>query len=189
MMNTETVEKETKDTLEQATFTFTARNIEDPNRLATFTLQNGSVAMLLGDALVEQVESAMEALDEEQRTQIRTWLQPAATGAVQAAIKPIPVNDFNADLSADGDFHTTAWVRAGGLRLAPVRISWDQVDNPQGAAAFVQELERRQENMSAEKTGTGPFDYWATWLLFAGVAILTPLILWRYLSGRKEAES
>jgi len=178
---TEQIEK----TIDPKTLTFTARNIEDPNRLATFTLQNGNVAVQLGEALVEQVESALETLDEEQQSTVRSWLKPAATGATQAVINPIPVEDFNANMTPEGDFRTTAWVRARGLRLAPISINWEQVDNPEGAAAFVEELDRRREVTTTSKS-LNPFDYWATWLLIVAVVITVPFILWRYFSDQKQ---
>lgn len=174
-------------TLDQNTFTFTARNIENPDRLATFTLQNGNVAVQLGEALVEQLESALDSLDEEENSTLRTWLKPAVTGTAQAVIKPIPVEDFNANVTSDGNFKTTAWVRAGGLRLAPFRINWEQVDNPQAAAAFVQELERRREVTTTDSSLPNLFDYWATWMLIGAIAISVPFILWRYLSSRNDA--
>lgn len=160
------------------TFTYTARSKENPDRLATYTLHNGSVSVKFGEAMLEQIEQAMDSLDEGGREAVQKWLKPVATGTAQKLLEPIPVSDFNADLRGEA-LQTTSWLRAGGLRLAPLAFTWTEIDNPQGAEAFVDEVKRRQQAAASANAMPGPFDYWIVWIILGVLAIGLPLRWWR----------
>lgn len=164
--------------MSENTFTFTARSQEDPDRLAMFTLRNGEISVQLGHAMVEQVEGAFDAMHSDVENKFKAWLKPVATGSLLRIMKPFPLRDFNAEMS-DDTLHITAWMRVGGLRLAPVIMKWEQVDNPNGAEAFVEEV---QERKAAQETGsslTKPLDYWMTWGLVVMAMVVVPVVFWR----------
>ena len=168
--------------MKERTFTYTARSAVDPDKMAMFTLHNGSVSVDLGNTLVEQIgEAYQDTGDEESEKRFTTWIKPAATGAIQKLIKPVPLADFDAEMSGEA-LQTTAWIRAGGLRLAPVMMTWQEVDNPDGAQAFVRELHDRKASIQDELTHPAPLDYWASWLLISLMTIALPILFikqWR----------
>lgn len=168
--------------MKEKTFTYTARSATDPEKMAMFTLHNGSVSVDLGNTLVEQIDEAYQGTsDEESDRSFTTWIKPAATGAIQKLIKPLPLTDFDAELSGDA-LQATAWVRAGGLRLAPVMMTWQDVDNPDGAQAFVKELHDRKASIQDEQTHPGPLDYWISWVMIGVMTIALPILFvkqWR----------
>ncbi len=168
--------------MKEKTFTYTARSATDPEKMAMFTLHNGSVSVDLGNTLVEQIDEAYQVTsDEESDRNFTTWIKPAATGAIQKLIKPLPLTDFDAELSGDA-LQATAWVRAGGLRLAPVMMTWQDVDNPDGAQAFVKELQDRKASIQDEQTRPAPLDYWISWIMIGVMTIALPILFvkqWR----------
>lgn len=164
--------------MSENTFTFTARSQENPDKLAMFTLRNGDVTVQLGNAMVEQIEGAFDAMHDDVESKFKAWLKPVATGSLQRIMKPFPLRDFDAELRGD-TLQTTAWVRVGGLRLAPVMMKWEQIDNPNGAEAFVEEVEERK---AAQDTGSNlakPLDYWMTWGLVGLTMLILPVVFWR----------
>lgn len=163
--------------------TFTARSAVDPEKLATFTLQNGHVAVRLGERMMNEIEAAVLKADSDTQEAWRSWLQPLTTGVAQQVIRPFPVSDIDAQV--DGEtFQATAWMRTGGLRLAPVRITWQQVDNPAAAQAFAAALQERKAEESGKRL-PGPFDYWIFWALLAAAVIGIPL--WQRRRSRLDA--
>jgi hypothetical protein len=169
------------------TFTFTARSATDPEKMATFTLHNGSVSIELGNMLVQQVGEAYDNFrDEETGQKFATWIKPATTGTLQKLVEPIPLRDFDAEIS-DEALQTTAWIRTGGLRLAPVMMTWEEVDNRMGAQAFVDELQDRKE--LSEKAGSwpDPLDYWASWILITIMTIAFPILVIRLWKKRQSS--
>ncbi len=169
------------------TFTFAARSARDPQKMATFTLHNGSVSVDLGNALMEQASEAYESYqDDESGKNLATWISPVVTGTLQKLVKPVPLADFDADLTGDS-LQATAWVRAGGLRLAPVMMTWKEVDNPDGAQAFVNELEERKDMLHEEQTRLAPFDYWISWLGMGLAAVALPIFFIRRWRRRSQS--
>ena len=164
--------------MKDKTMTFTARSREKPEKVATFTMEDGGVCVQLGDALLAQVKRAFDALADEEAKELKSLLQPGENSAMHGLEEPIPVQDFNAQLE-DDSFQTVAWLRAGGLRLAPVMLNWRHVDNPDAAEAFVKELEERQQKASEIHKFPGIFDYWITWVLAAVMLIALPVIFIR----------
>lgn len=173
--------------MKENTFTYTARSANDPNKMAMFTLYNGSVSVELGNVIMEQVGEAYDTFrDEESNNDLKSWIKPAATGSIQKLIKPIPLADFDAEISGDA-LQTTAWIRAGGLRLAPVMMTWQEVDNPGGAQAFVTELQKRKETIQDERTRPAPLDYWVSWIAIGLMTVLLPVIFIRQWQKRQSS--
>jgi hypothetical protein len=177
---------EVKNRMKENTFTYTARSAEDPNKMAMFTLHNGSVSVELGNAILEQVGEAYDTFsDEKSDKSLKSWIKPAATGSIQKLIKPIPLADFDAEMSGEA-LQTTAWIRAGGLRLAPVMMTWQEVDNPAGAQAFVTELKNRKEVIEDDRHRPAPLDYWASWIAIGLMSVALPVIILRQWRRRGE---
>lgn len=165
--------------MKENTFTYTARSAIYPEKVATFTFHNGSVSVDLANVLLEQAGKAYDAYTEEESEEgLATWIKPAAAGSLQKMLKPIPLSDFDAEISGD-DLQATAWIRAAGLRLVPVMMTWQEVDNPEGAQAFVTELQKRKETIGNDSTLMDPFDYWASWIAIGLMAIALPILLLR----------
>ena len=102
-------------------------------------------------------------------------LAPAALKASEYFSGPIHLNDIQIDYD-EGRLALTVWKRAAGLRLAPMILVIDEVDNAEAAEAFVAEVSRRQKN--AEKPGklAGPLDYWVGWIGL--LLVILTLIRW-----------
>jgi hypothetical protein len=172
-------------TIDTNTFTFTARSAEDPDKTATYTLHDGHVSIAFGQAFLEQVESAFEAIaDDESESVLAKLIKPAATGSMQQVMRPIPLEDFDASTGGD-NLHTVAWIRARGLRLAPILMRWQQVDNPPAARAFVEELQARKESLDIRDGWRAPADYWITWVVGGLLIVVMPLIGLRWLRSRE----
>lgn len=165
----------------QDTYTYTARSADDPDRMVTFTLANGHMMLNLTGVLdrLSEVTSA-----EEKAAAIREQLKKQATPSVMKGIEqlsgPVHVRDVAADLD-DGRLTVRAWQRAGGLRLAPMVIGIDHVDNVEAASAFVQELDARQEGAASAGKFAGPLDYWFGW----AVLLLALIVLVRWPSKKQ----
>jgi hypothetical protein len=187
------------------TFTYTARSREHPERVVTFTLYDHHLSVELG-GLMEHLERALrhepgetkqaEGQERERGKEPETGdgreaprrrpalavVKPAAVSLLEQGTGPFHVRDVAAD--ADGDsFRVRTWIRARGLRAAPVQFTWQSVDNPQGAHAFIEELRRRQRAVSYPGRFPGPMDYWLSWLL---VGILAFVLFWPRGRGREE---
>ncbi len=165
------------------TLTYTARGADDPDNMATFTLHNGSISIQLGNALLEQVEEVYETFRVGDDRTLSTWIKPLATGSLQQLLEPIPLEDFDAEFK-DDTLQTTAWLRAGGLRLAPVMMKWEQVDNPAGAAAFLEALDDRKSGLDDSHRLPNPFDYWAGWAILTIVTLTLPFVIVKLLKNR-----
>lgn len=163
------------------TYTFTARSAEKPEEVATLTLHNHSMSVELGGALLEQVEKVFQGGGETGDGRLPPWLVPAIAWLVQQALRPFNVADVSANIR-DKNLWITAWLRVGGLRLAPLTVGWEQVDNPDAAQAFVRELNKRKVSAAHPGQFPGPFDYWASWALIGFLLIALPF---RWLRGEK----
>jgi len=155
------------------TYTFTARNTNDPEKVVTFTLYGDHLRVNF-TGLVEKIGkiSQSDEKPKEVGRQIASEAQPAAMKMAQQISGSLHIGDVNAELDGD-DFKLNAWQRLGGLRLAPVWVNVEHVDNIDAAKAFVAELKNRKD--AAEHPGRffGPLDFWAGWAgLLLGIAIL-----------------
>lgn len=174
----------------EQTYTYTARSAEDPEEVVTFTFYDHGLIVDVG-APIEHVERTLQARqaedegEEEEGVQIQPWLKPMAVSALERGTRPFDVSDVYAGLE-EGDLSLTAWVRAGGLRLAPVIFNIAHVDNIDAAQAFVEELEARKAEGQRAGRFPGLLDYWATW--FVG-ALSSVVLLGAWLRKRyKEAK-
>ena len=160
------------------TYTYTARNMNDPDRVVTFTLYDGHLRVNLTGLLDQagMVASSEEKSDEIKR-QVSLQARPALLKLKEGISGPIHIGDVNANLEEE-QFMVTMWPRVGGLRLAPVRVDMGKVDNEDAAEAFVDELEHRKEEMESDARRLfGPLDYWIGWvglLLLIGIFIRRP---------------
>lgn len=172
------------------TFTYTARSTYAPEKVVTFTLYNSSMSVDLGVPL-EHLERALAGHEEAKETEadrgteaaeVQEGDQAVAATSVYHTLKPMAVSlmekggqPFNmADVSASaegGGLNVTAWVRAKGLRLAPVRFRWERVDNPEGAKAFAREVRARNQAASRPGRFAGILDYWVSWLALGALML------------------
>lgn len=164
------------------TYTYTARSVNNPDKVITFTLYNGHMRVNL-TGLLEQaaVVGQAEESSEELKQQISTQAKPAAMKLTEGISGPVHVNDVQANLS-DENLQITFWQRLAGLRFVPVLFNMGKIDNPVAAKAFMDELEQRQAAESHVGKFFGPLDYWFGWI--ALVFVIGFLIRW---PGRKES--
>jgi hypothetical protein len=146
------------------TFTYTARSVEDPDRVITFTLYDSHMQVNL-TGLLEQADAISQADDKPAviKEQIKTQAKPMITKITEEMTEPVHVNDVNATLS-DNHLKVTMWRRLAGLRLAPIIFNMGKIDNKTAAEGFVKELEKRQAKEEHAGKFFGPLDYWFGWL-------------------------
>jgi len=169
----------------QNTYTYTARSAENPDHLATFTLTDHQMLIDPGTSL-QQMEEKLASLgdaDSKKETAARL-LKPAALWAMERIAQPFALDDVAVDSSGD-NLHVRAWTRARGLRLAPVMLAWNNVDNPQANEQFVAEVEARKAEAERAAALPGPMDYWLGWLVAAFVLIIGVVALPRLLRRSK----
>jgi hypothetical protein len=171
--------------MKEDTYTYTARSVEDPAQVVTFTLHDHSMSVDLGTAL-EYVERALqpEQADNGATAAIEPLAKPMALSVWERVTRPFSVADVDASV-VDNWLRVTSWVRALGLRLAPIPFVMEQVDNPDAAHAFVDELNERKQTARRPGTFRGPLDYWITWLL--GSLLITLLVWVGLRRGENEA--
>jgi hypothetical protein len=167
------------------TYTYTARSIDHPERVVTFTLQDHHLSVGVG-APLEQIETLLQQADaggEEAGQEAgegalaKPWLRPLAVSLLERGVGPFRVTDVSA--AAEDDWlRVSAWYRAGGLALAPINLVNGRVDNPRAAQAFVEELEERKSEVTGAFGLLNVLDYWFTWIL--GAALMFGLFqVWR----------
>lgn len=159
-----------------STYTYIARSTDDPRRAAIFTLHGNRVSI---EPVTAPSYYQVGEGDMRRRGRLRNvrrmmpWMMPAGVYAAERVLhKDFRVSDVMARASGDG-LSVWAWVRPGGLRLAPVMMRWRHVDNPDAAQAFVQEVDRRRRQLGARRGLPGPFDYWGSWLAGGLAAVST----------------
>ncbi len=146
------------------TFTYTARSVDNPDRVITFTLYDSHVRVS-PTGLLEQTGTLSQSEDKsaEIKEQIKTQAKPLFKKITEEISEPVHINDVNASLS-DEHLKVTMWQRLAGLRLAPIMFNMGKIDNEAAAEAFVQELEKRQVKEDHPGKFFGPLDYWIGWL-------------------------
>jgi len=155
------------------TYTYTARNKNNPNRVMTFTIIDNHLKVNL-TGLVDHISEAVQ--DEDRKAVIKEFVSTQSGTAVYKAVErisgPVHINDVSPHFE-EGQFKLTFWKRIAGLRFAPITLAMGNVDNPEAAAQFIDTLLDRQELEEAPGFFSGPLDYWATWIaLFIGVIVL-----------------
>jgi hypothetical protein len=174
------------------TFTYTARSALAPEKVVTFTLYDHHMSVDLG-APLEHIERGVAKLQEEQaaeaedraETQPLYAAKPTAVSLFEKVVRPFDIADVTAQ-AEDGGLTVAAWVRAKGLRLAPIRFALEQVDNPQGAEAFAGEVQARKQDAPHPGRFRGVMDYWIGWLLLGALMIA---LLWPRRVQEDEEEA
>lgn len=158
------------------TYTYTARNADDPDQVLTLSLENNHLHFYLTGVLrkVEQVSQADDKLDEAKQ-QLKSQVKPGLLKVAEGLSGPFHINDVAAHFNGE-QFQLNAWQRLAGLRLAPLWINMGRVDNSDAAEAFVSELEERQASASHPGRFFGPLDYWLGWA--AVFFVLVVLFRW-----------
>ena len=155
------------------TYTYTARNVDNPDVMVTFTLEDDYLRLSL-TGLVEQAGkvSVSDKKLAEVKEQFKAQAMPGTMKLLENLMGPIHVNDL-AIYSKGEQLALKGWQRVGGLRLAPLKIDMGRIDNPPAAEAFVAELKSRQERAAHAGIFFGPLDYWIGWAaLFFGFVLL-----------------
>jgi hypothetical protein len=170
--------------MKQDTYTYTARSAINPSKVVTFTLHDHRMSVEPG-APLEHLERALGTeegqTEAEQKAGIQPWVKPVAVSVMGRAARPFNVADVDVN-AQDNRLQVTSWVRTTGLRLAPVVFRMEQVDNPEAAHAFANEVEERKASAAHPGRFRGPLDYWAGWLL---VGLVTSVLLWIGLRREK----
>jgi hypothetical protein len=175
------------------TYTYTARYAEQPEKIVTFTLFDDHLQVEIGAPLeqIAQVAANIEAkgADEEETepgaeiipTDLpKKWLKPIAVSLAQRITKPFRIVDVKAKMD-DERLFVRAWVRIGGLRCFPINLVSGDIDNPDSAASFVAEIEKRKADLRHKPAFLAIFDYWATWI--AAISLVMGLFNhWRHKS-------
>jgi len=162
---------------ERKTYTYTARNINNPDKIVTFTLYDSHMRVNLTGVL-DQANTVVSSEEKsgELKQQVSQQAKPALLKLKERISGPIHVNDINAKMD-DDLFQVKMWPRVAGLRLAPIQVDMGQVDNEEAAEAFVDELEQRKDTTESDsRKFFGPLDYWVGW---AGLLLLVGLLIRR----------
>jgi hypothetical protein len=165
------------------TYTYTARSVNRPDNVVTFTLDDGHMRVNL-TGLLEQASLVTQA--EEKSTQLKqqvtTQAKPAALKLAEQISGPVHVSDVQASLD-DEHLKVSFWQRLAGLRLAPINLNMGRIDNRKAAEAFVKELKERQTEEAHTGKFFGPLDYWLGWIALG--LVIAFLIRW---PGRKNSQ-
>jgi len=157
------------------TFTYTARNAHDPEKVITLTLVDDTFKINLTGLFdqARQITSAEKPMEVTQ-TQASIQAKPMVMKMLETSSgEGVHINDTRVILR-DNALKIIAWYRLAGLRLAPMIINVGEVDNPAGAEEFRSELARRKESTDSASLFFGPLDYWLGWagiLLFLFIFI------------------
>ena len=165
----------------EQTYTYTARNAVQTERVVTFTLFDDSMSVSPGVPL-EQIEAAVSEItgeEEEEAPETELWLKPMAISLVERGTAPLNIADVDAEADAKW-LEGHGWVRVGGLRLFPIVLTEGPVDNPDAAQAFADELQRRKAELTSPVL---PFDYWFTWMGMI-VSLILFFVIWRQRASR-----
>jgi hypothetical protein len=106
---------------------------------------------------------------------------------MERALHSFSVADVDA-VAQDDRLQVTAWIRMGGLRLAPLVFNFKRVEDSEAAQAFAQELGRRKTSITRPHRPSEPLDYWASWVLAGLLLIVSLVILARLHTRDDEAE-
>lgn len=165
------------------TYTYTARSPEHPEQMLTFTLRNEHLSIDLS-APVEQVERVLQAgledaedAEGEAAEEAAVWLKPLVISLLERGVGAFHISDVSASAREDR-LRIRAWYRAGGLGLVPITLINSRIDNPEAAHAFVEEIARRKEEVSAAIGPLAWLDYWVTWFV-AILALVALFNFWR----------
>ena len=99
----------------EATYTYTARNVHNPNKVVTFTLINEHMRVNLA-GLFDQVKEIGDAEEKSNiiKQQLSTQAKPAAVQLIENVSGPVHVSDINFHLAGD-ELSLTIWQRVASL--------------------------------------------------------------------------
>lgn len=155
------------------TYTYTARNRDNPNRMVTFTIVDSHLKVNL-TGLIEQVSESFG--DKDRKSAIKEIISTQSGTGLYKAIErlsgPIHIKDVKPTYK-DGQLTVTFWSRVARLRFAPIVVVMGEVDNPDAAAQFITTLEQQQDQEEKPGFFAGPLDYWITWIaMMIGLIVL-----------------
>jgi len=167
------------------TYTYTARSLENPDRVLTFTIIDDYLKVNL-TGLFDQVSNLLD--EEGQKASIKKFFKTQTSTALFKLVErlsgPVHVNDVS-PVFEDDKLKLIFWKRVAGLRLAPLTLVMGSIDNPDAAAQFIETLMDQQEKADEPGFFSGPLDYWATWV---GLVVgLIALIRWPRKKKEKKA--
>ena len=138
---------------EHKTYTYTARNINNPDKVVTFTLYDGHMRVNL-TGLLDQAKTVSNADEKsgELKQQVSLQAKPALLKLKEGLSGPVHVNDIDATID-DDRLRVTLWPRVAGLRLAPVQLKMGQIDNEDAAEAFDRPGGGREDQHSEDHRG------------------------------------
>jgi hypothetical protein len=156
------------------TYTFTARNADNPDEVVTLTIRDDFLYVSM-TGFLEQVNKVKQSEEkgEEIFRQIRTQAKPIMLKLVESLSGPVHVSDTNATLLGER-LVLSVWKRVARFRLLPVVVIINRVDNPEASEAFVAELNERKRVAGHIGKFFGPLDYWFGWI---GVILLLLLLV------------
>jgi len=174
------------------TYTYTARSVENPEKVVTFTLHDDRMSVDIG-APVEQIARAVadvaedieeieEAHEPEKRAKV--WLKPLAISLVERGTAPLRITDVEAHVHED-HLSLRSWMRLNGLRLAPLTLMAGRIDNPAAAVAFVDEVNARKKAFARGLPIFNFLNYWVTWL-GAALSMVAVFAFWHRYSAASE---
>ena len=154
------------------TYTYTARDAVHPDTVVTFTLTDHQMKVNL-TGVVEKVQEVTESEQKgsEAFEQMKSVAVPGALLMLERISGPYHLDDAYANAEGDS-LNVGAWYRLAGLRLAPIQISINHVDNPDAAHDFVKEFNERKASAPSMSTLSGVLDYWGTWVGMVAAAWL-----------------
>ena len=167
------------------TYTYTARDADNPDSLVTITLYPDYVKINptgLWDQLGKLSTSDEKA--GELRRQLASQAGPTALKIIESISGPIHLSDFSVTLE-DEQLRINTWQRLSRLRLTPINLTIQRVDNPDAAEAFVAELQRRKQEIASAQALPGIFDYWAGWMALA-IGLLTGVLVVVLINRRNK---
>lgn len=172
------------------TYTYTARNVEDPEKVVTFTLHEDRMLVDIG-APVEQIARTVTDVtedDEEEHApekRAKVWLKPLAISLIERGTAPLRITDVDAHVDED-HLWLKSWVRLNGLRLVPITLMAGRIDNPAAAVAFVDEVNARKEAFATGWPLFNVLNYWVTWL-GAALSMMALFIFWQHRTSQEGA--
>lgn len=170
------------------TYTYTARNMQNPDKVLTFTLQGDYLKVNLTgleENLTDILTGEPDQEGEGAKKQLSSQAGPTALKVMESISGPVHVSDVSIHLSGkdESHFRITLWQRLAGLRAAPVVLDMGRIDNPPAAGKFKEELHKRQQSAGKISKFIGPLDYWLGWI---GMVLLMLFFIRSPLDNKTE---
>ena len=155
------------------TYTYTARDKHNPEHAATFTIVDDHLRVNLAD-LDDQLSGLIKQPNH--MSAIVKFLVKQSTLAIYKMTEwmsgPVHIHDVSPSLQ-NAQFSLVIWKRVVGLKLAPMMILFQEVDNPEAAQLFIRNLTKKRSDSLKPSSFPGIFDYWISWIaVLVGVITL-----------------